>query len=178
MPDFGQCSEPLCSEMAVRLFDCTHHCMKLVCLQHLIEHDQLIEYSQDYLDNLRTELKQLWTTYSLLVDETKLRFEFEYKLKKYQQLIRDLSNLFENNSIDIEHYRFMMEKLKQTIEQEKQLNQYSIESFPHIEQVKIEPMDVISTTDELGKNKYCLLFIISLIDIDSLDVSLATRIER
>jgi hypothetical protein len=157
MPDFGQCSEPLCSEIGVRLFDCAHHCMKLVCLQHLIEHDRLIEHNQNYLNNLRTELKQLWTTYSSLVDETKLRLEFEQKLKKHQQLIRDISSLFENNSINIEHYRFMIEKLKQNIEQEKQLNQYSTESFPHIVQVKNELIDDISTSDGLGKNRYCLV---------------------
>lgn len=152
MPDFGQCSEPLCSENSVRLFDCVHHCMKQVCLQHLIEHDRLIKYNDDDLNNLRTELKQLWTTYSLLVDETKLRIEFEQKLKKHQQLIRDTSSLFENNSNNIEHYQFMMEKLKQHIEQEKQLNQYSVESFPCIEQVKDEPMEKISILDGSGKN--------------------------
>jgi hypothetical protein len=179
MPVFGQCSEPLCTELAVRLFDCSHHCMKLVCLEHLIEHDRMIEHNQDYLYNLQTEVKQLWTTYSSLVDETKLCFEFEQKLKKHQQLIRDISNLFEINSINIEHYRLMIEKLKQNIEQEKQLNQYSTESFPRIEQVKIEPSDQISFTDELGKNRYfIIIYLFIFIHIDSMDVSLASRIER
>jgi hypothetical protein len=149
MPVFGQCSEPLCTELAVRLFDCSHHCMKLVCLEHLIEHDRMIEHNEDYLYNLQTEIKQLWTTYSSLVDETKLYFEFEEKLKKHQQLIGDISNLFENNSINIEHYRLMIEKLKLNIEQEK----YSTESFPQIEQIKIEPSDEISFTDEIGNNR-------------------------
>ena len=53
----------------------------------------------------------------------------------------------------------MIEKLKQNIEQENKLNQYSNESFPHIEQVKIEPTDVISTTDQLGMNRYYLLLL-------------------
>ncbi len=153
MPDFGQCSEPTCNEFAARLFDCAHHCMKQVCLQHLIEHDRMIEYNQDYLNNLRTELNQLWSTYSSLIDETKIHFEYEQKLKKHQQLIREISNLFEINSINIEQYRLMMDKVKQNIEQEKQFNQYSNESFPCIDQVKIEPTDNISTTDELGMNR-------------------------
>jgi septation ring formation regulator EzrA len=152
MSEFGQCSEPSCSENTVRLFDCVHHCMKLVCLQHLIEHDRLIEHNQDYLNNLHTEVKQLWTTYSSLADETKLRFEFEQKLKKHQQIIQDISNLFEMNSGNVEHYRLMVEKLNQNIEQ---LNQSDTESVSHVEQVKIEPKDLISTSDELGKNGYC-----------------------
>lgn len=155
MSNFGQCSEPLCGENSVRLFDCVHHCMKQVCLRHLIEHDRFIEYNHDDLNNLRTELKQLWTTYSSLIDETKLYLEFEQKLKKHQQLIKDLSSLFEMNSINIEHYQFMMEKLKQSIEQEKQINQYSTESFPCIEQIKDEPIEEMSMTDGSGKNTYC-----------------------
>ncbi len=159
MPDFGPCSDPSCSETAVRLFDCAHHCMKRVCLQHLIEHDRLIEHNQDYVDGLRTELKQLWTSYSLLVDETKLRLEFEQKLRKHQQLIREISNLFEQNSMNIEHYRLMMEKLQQNIEQEKLFHQQSTESFPQIEEIKVECMDIISSTDELGMKQDSFLFL-------------------
>ena len=40
MPDFGKCDDPSCNETTVRLFDCAHHCKKMVCLQHLIEHDR------------------------------------------------------------------------------------------------------------------------------------------
>src|SRR5579871_54322 len=102
MPEFGQCNEPTCLENAARLFECTHHCMKLVCLQHLIEHDRLIE--QQYLDNSRKELKQLWTIYSSLVDETKIHNEFEQKLKRHQQLVQDVTNLFENDSSNFEQH--------------------------------------------------------------------------
>jgi len=159
MPDFGQCSEPSCSGFSVRLFDCVHHCMKSVCLQHLIERDRSVEHN-----GFRTELQQLWTTYSLLVNETKLQCEFEQKLKKHQQLIRDLTNLFQYDSVNIEAHRLMLEKLKQYIEQEKQLNQHSLESLPKVEQIKTEPFDEISTTDEFGMNRYYLdLFFIDFI---------------
>lgn len=179
IPDFGQCSEPECGETPVRLFDCAHHCMKRVCLQHLIEHDRLIEYNHDRVDNLRTEVLQLWSSYSSLVDETKLRLEFEQKCQKYRQLIRDISSLFELNSADIDQYRSMIEKLKQHIEEEKQQsNPYSIESYPTIEQVKIEPSDVISSTDELGMTNYFCSIVPIRIGVDSLNVSLATRIEK
>jgi hypothetical protein len=159
MPDFGQCSEPSCSGLSVRLFDCVHHCMKSVCLQHLIEHDRSVEHN-----GFRTELQQLWTTYSLLVNETKLQCEFEQKLKKHQQLIRDLTNLFQYDSVNIEAHRLMLEKLEQYIEQEKQMNRRSLESLPKVEQIKTEPFDEISTTDEFGMNRYYLdLFFIDFI---------------
>ena len=150
MPNFGRCSEPSCTEIAVRLFDCVHHCTKLVCLQHLIEHDRLIDYNQQYLNNLRTELKQLWINYSSLIDETKLHSEFEQKLKKHQQLIQDTTYLLENNSFNIDHYRFMLEQLKENIEQQNQLK----------ESIKIESFDDDSTTYELGTNKIfcCIIF--------------------
>ncbi len=157
-PVFGQCSESTCNEVAVRLFDCAHHCMKQVCLQHLIEHDRMIEHNQDYLNNLRTDLLESWSNYSSLIDESKLRFEFEQKLKKHQQLIRDVSNLFEINSINIDQYRMMIDKLKQNIEQEKQPNQYSIDSYPRIDQVKAEPTEFISATDGIGMNRHDSLY--------------------
>jgi hypothetical protein len=49
----------------------------------------------------------------------------------------------------------MLEKLKQYIEQ---LNQHSSESLPKVEQIKSEPFDEISTTDEIGMNRYYLDF--------------------
>lgn len=179
IPDFGPCSEPTCSETAVRLFDCAHHCMKRVCLQHLIEHDQLIEHTQDHVGDLRTDLLQLWSTYASLVNERKLRLEFEQKCHKYRQFIREISNLFEINSTDIEQYRLMIDRLKQNIDEEKQRScQYATESYPVIEQVKIEPSEVISSTDELGMTRdlreACLIDIF----LDSLNISLATRIEK
>ena len=150
MPVFGQCSESSCNESSVRLFDCAHHCMKPVCLKHLIEHDQLIEHNEDYVNNFRTELKQLWLTYTSLIDETKLRCEYEDKLKKHQELIRDYTNLFENNSCNnIEQCRFMLEKFKQYIEQEKQ---HSNELFPSVERIKIEPNNDNFDADLLNVN--------------------------
>ncbi|CAF1422944.1 unnamed protein product [Adineta steineri] len=148
MSDFGQCSDPLCTKQDVRLFDCAHHCMRLVCLQHLIEHDRLIDQNQDYSDKLRCELKQLWTTYSLLIDETKLRLEYEQKLEKHQQLVQDVTNLFEYDFVNIERYHSVLEILKQNIEQGKQLNQNSSTCALYLEKIKNEPLDNILTTNE------------------------------
>jgi hypothetical protein len=153
MTEFGRCSEATCTEIAVRLFDCVHHCMKMVCLQHLIEHDRLIEHNKQQLDNVHIELKQLWATYSLLVNETKLQFEFEQKLDKHQQLIRDITNLFEKDSVTNEQYRITLEKLQRIIEQEKKLDQDPTESITVTEYVKTEQINEVSTNDELGTKK-------------------------
>jgi len=151
MSEFGSCSEPSCSEASVRLFACVHHCKKLVCLQHLIEHDQMIEQDDDYRENLRSELRQLWTNYSALVDENKIRLEYEYKLNQYQQFIKEISNVFEKNSTDIDKYRVLIDKLQANIEQEKQTSHFTIESLPQIDQVKTEPFEISSTYDEFGR---------------------------
>lgn len=148
MSEFGSCTEPSCQETSARLFVCVHHCKKLVCLQHLIEHDQMIEQDDGCRENLRNELEQLWTSYSSLVDENKLRLEFEQRLNRYQQFIKEISNVFEKNSTDIEKYRSMIEKIQLNIEQEKQMNPSPNEILPQIDQVKTEPCEISSTYDE------------------------------
>ncbi|CAF1650799.1 unnamed protein product [Adineta ricciae] len=118
--------------------------MKLVCLQHLIEHDRLIDHSQEYFDELRVELKQLWTTYSTFVDEMKLRLEYEQKLKNHQKLIQDVTNLWESNSNDIERYRITIDKLRQYIEQERLFSEDCLEL-----EVKSEPIEDVETIEKL-----------------------------
>ncbi|UJR35229.1 hypothetical protein I4U23_027994 [Adineta vaga] len=149
MSELGQCSDPSCTKKDVRLFDCVHHCMKLVCLQHLIEHDRSIDYNQEYFDGLRFELKQLWTTYSTFVDETKLRLEFEQKIKRHQQIIEDVTNLYETDCVNIEQYRLINEKLRLNIEQEKLSNQDCLELVSNFEDIKNEPIDEVEMIEKL-----------------------------
>lgn len=144
MPVFGPCNEPSCTENAVRLFDCAHHCMKLLCLQHLIEHDRLIDDNEQYFNNLRKELEQLWTTYSTLVNEANLRCEYEQKLMRHEQLVQEVKYLLDTNTSDIQLYQSMSAKLNQTIQQEQQSNQYAPKSCSLTEEVKSEPIDGFS----------------------------------
>lgn len=124
MPDFGQCTDPTCQETAVRLFDCAHHCMKMVCLKHLIEHDRLTETNRKQLENIQTELKRLYLVYSSLIDENKIRLEYEKKLDDYKRLVQEMNSILESNRIDIESIRLFNEKLKKIIsEKQKQLNE-------------------------------------------------------
>jgi hypothetical protein len=121
MPDFGQCGDPSCNETAVRLFDCVHHCMKMVCLQHLIEHDRLVENNKRQLEIVQNELKRLYLIYSSLIDENKIRLEYERKLDDYKRLVNEVNSLLENNSNNIEQVRLFIEKLKKIInEKQKQ----------------------------------------------------------
>jgi hypothetical protein len=125
MPDFGQCGDPSCDDNAVRLFDCVHHCMKMVCLQHLIDHDRLIDHNKRESEHLQNELKRLYSIYSSIIDENKIRLEYEQKLDEYKQLVNDVNNLFENNSNNIEQIRLMNEKLRKMIdENQKQSDEF------------------------------------------------------
>jgi hypothetical protein len=125
MADFGQCGVPSCNETAARLFDCIHHCMKMVCLQHLIEHDRLIENNKRELEIVQNEVKRLYLIYSSLVDENKIRSEYERKLDDYKRLVNEMNSLLENNSNDIEQVRLFIEKFKKIInEKQKQSGEY------------------------------------------------------
>ena len=124
MPEFGQCAESSCQENAVRLFDCVHHCMKRVCLQHLIEHDRLIENNKRQLEFVQNELKRLYLIYSSLIDENKLRSEYEQKLGDYKNLFNQMNSILTSQSNDVEQVRLFNDKLKKLIqEKQKQPNE-------------------------------------------------------
>ncbi|CAF2393249.1 unnamed protein product [Rotaria sp. Silwood2] len=140
MPEFGRCDDPSCTEKAVRLFDCAHHCMKMICLQHLIEHDCLVENNKRQLEIILPELNRLYSIYSSIIDEDKIRYEYEQKLDDYKKLVNEVNNLLENNSNDIEQFRLIIEKLKQTI------NEKQKQSGDHLTIVKVEPFEEISSS--------------------------------
>ena len=119
MPEFGQCDDPSCNEASVRLFDCIHHCKKMICLQHLIEHDRIVENNKRQLETIQLELKHIYSIYLSLVDENKIRDEYEQKLNDYKRLVDEVNCLLENNSNDIERFQLTIEKLKRTINEKQ-----------------------------------------------------------
>ncbi|CAF1348628.1 unnamed protein product [Adineta ricciae] len=146
MPDFGPCGDPTCSQTAVRLFDCAHHCMKMVCLQHLIEHDRVFERNKKQLENEQSELKRLHSVYSSLIDENKIRSEYEHKLDEYKKLVNEVNSLLSNRSTDVDKYRSIVDKLKKMInEKQKQFGE-------SLTIVKVEPseenLSLTTTKDE------------------------------
>jgi len=156
MPDFGQCGDPSCNETAVRLFDCVHHCMKMVCLQHLIEHDRLIENNKRQLEIVQNELKRLYLIYSSLIDENKIRLDYERKLDDYKRLSNEMNTLLENHTNDIEQIRLFIEKLKKIIHDKQKQSGESLSKI-EVEKdnfhfrillaiVKVEPMEEASSS--------------------------------
>ncbi|CAF4075026.1 unnamed protein product [Adineta steineri] len=135
MPDFGACSEPTCNQTAVRLFDCAHHCMKMICLQHLIEHDRLFERNKKHLEGHQLELKRLYSIYSSLVDENKIRYEYEQKLDDYKRLVIEVNTLLDHNYNDVEQFRSTIEKLKKMIHEKQKQSDESLTI------VKVEPIE-------------------------------------
>lgn len=153
MTNLGRCSDASCTELAGRLFDCAHHCKKMVCLHHLIEHDRCVEQHQHELENLSGELRQLWTNYQSSIDEVKLRSEFEHRVKRHRQLLADVSNLLANENVNNEQCRLVLEKLKQNIEQVKELRTGPSDPSPPVEKVKMEPIEDMSMVSEFGMNR-------------------------
>ena len=153
MTNLGRCSDASCTELAGRLFECAHHCKKMVCLHHLIEHDRCVEQHHHELENLSDELRQLWTAYQSSIDEVKLRSEFEHRVKRHRQLLGDVSNLLANENVNHEQCRLVLEKLKQNIEQVKDLRRSPLDTTPPVEKVKMEPIEDMSMVSEFGKNR-------------------------
>jgi hypothetical protein len=130
--------------------------MKMVCLQHLIEHDRLIENNKRQLEIVQNELKRFYLIYSSLIDENKIRLEYERKLDDYKKLVNEINSLLENNSNDIEQVQLFIEKLKKIInEKQKQLGE-SLSKIKFLFQilylyillaiVKVEPIEENSSS--------------------------------
>lgn len=118
-PEFGRCNDSNCNENSIRLFLCSHHCSKLVCLNHLIEHDQLFERERENLEISQNELKQLSSIYSSYVDEEKLRFNFEQKLQEHRRIIFEINDCLQNKTKNVEQIQDLIDELKKIV-QEKQ----------------------------------------------------------
>ena len=87
----------------------------MVCLQHLIAHDQAMEQNRRELEGIRNDLRQSYAVYSSLVNEHRIRFEYERKLEEYKRFVCDVNYIFENNAEDVEHIRLVIDKLKKAI---------------------------------------------------------------
>ena len=155
MSDFGQCSDSSCTDTSVRLFECAHHCKQMVCLQHLIAHDQAMEQNRRALESIRNDLTRSYAVYSSLVNESKIRFEYERKLEEYKRFVCDVNYIFENKSEDVEHIRIVIDKLKKAISDKQKPSNESLSRtsplrFARISSrrfclaiVKVEPVEEI-----------------------------------
>ncbi|CAF1158720.1 unnamed protein product [Rotaria sordida] len=144
MPELsGQCEHELCSKQShskpIRLYQCSYHCRKMLCIEHLCEHEQYIEKHMHH----RNQLEELFNNYSVIFDEDECLKEIkrlQKKLEEYQRLCGVTKNLLsihsshssmENN----EKFQKVIEAVKQAIKQENQSKSFSRDIDTKIESV-------------------------------------------
>ena len=119
----GHCEDPACSQNStshelVRLFRCSIHCDRLLCLFHLNSHNVYYEEEKKQNDAVLNELQNSLTLYQTI---------FEQHIQAYRELVHQASTLLLHNTssiIPIEKIRPVLEKLQRTIaifQQEKGL---------------------------------------------------------
>ncbi|CAF3413933.1 unnamed protein product [Rotaria socialis] len=111
----GHCEDPACiqssssSHEAVRLFRCSIHCDRLLCLFHLNSHNVLYEEEKKQTDAIREELQNSLTIYQRI---------FEQHIQSYRELVHQASTILVHNTssaIPIEQIRPVLEKLQRAI---------------------------------------------------------------
>lgn len=117
----------LCSNQSNRVFPCLYHCKKMLCIQHLSEHEKYIEKQMEF----KKQLENLWKNYLEIFNEENILREFEKlkaKIDYYKELKKQVHNLLFINhfhdSIDNNHiFENTIQLIQNAIQQEKQLNQ-------------------------------------------------------
>jgi len=121
----GHCEDPACSQSSsssnhelVRLFRCSIHCDRLLCLHHLNAHNVYYEEEKKQNDAVLNELQNNLTLYQTI---------FEQHIQEYRELVHQATTLLLHNTsslIPIEQIRPVLEKLQRAIaifQQEKGL---------------------------------------------------------
>jgi len=121
----GHCEDLECKqsnssiENFVRLFRCTIHCDRLLCLHHLNAHNQYYEEEKKQNQFVLNELQNHLTIYQNLFDQ---------HLQEYRELVQQASNLLLQNTsttIPIEQIRSVLERIQRAMDlfrPEKSLN--------------------------------------------------------
>ncbi|CAF1395445.1 unnamed protein product [Rotaria sordida] len=124
----SQCQDELCLKegdpKSTRLYLCSHHCYKMLCLTHLTEHDQCIKNRTQY----QNKLKDLWDIYTTKFDEDKIEKQIQnlkIELENYQNLKKCIENLlsinhFHGSMENNQKFEIAIAKLQKVIEQKNQ----------------------------------------------------------
>ncbi|UJR35230.1 hypothetical protein I4U23_027995 [Adineta vaga] len=123
----GQCEDQSCLnhlKAISRVFPCLYHCQKMLCIQHLSEHDKYIEKQLQY----QNQLEDLWTNYHSLFNEEKVEEEFQklkIKLDNFRQLNHEIKHLlslknFHDSIENNEKLQIGIQMVQKAIEQENQ----------------------------------------------------------
>jgi len=110
----GHCEDPACLQSSsnhelVRLFRCSIHCDRLLCLFHLNAHNVYYEEEKKQNDAVLNELQNNLTLYQTI---------FEQQIQEYRELVHQASTLLLHNTssiIPIEQIRPVLEKLQRAI---------------------------------------------------------------
>ncbi|CAF3386458.1 unnamed protein product [Rotaria sp. Silwood1] len=110
----GHCEDSACSQSSsshelVRLFRCSIHCDRLLCLFHLNAHNVHYEEERKQNDTILNELQNCLTLYQKI---------FEQHIQSYRELVHQASTLLLHNTSSIapiEKIRPVLEKIQKAI---------------------------------------------------------------
>jgi hypothetical protein len=91
----------------------------MVCLEHLIEHDRLVERDRQQIEQIRDQLRRFRSVYVSLLNDDQLRLDYERKRHEHQRIMFDVECLLTNQFDDIERIRAMTDRLRQAMEQQR-----------------------------------------------------------
>jgi hypothetical protein len=127
----GHCEDTACCQSSsndelVRLFRCSIHCDRLLCLYHLNAHNVYYEEEKKQNDAVLNELKDSLTLYQTI---------FEQHILSYRELVHQASTVLLHNTssiVPIEQLHPILEKLQRAVaiyQQEKSLIYENVEEF-------------------------------------------------
>ncbi|CAF4337403.1 unnamed protein product, partial [Rotaria sp. Silwood2] len=73
------CTDITCNDEIKELYEC-HCCLRLVCLNHLIEHIEITKQNKRRLDSVHNELNTVITTLTLIAEKKLLTIGREQNL--------------------------------------------------------------------------------------------------
>jgi hypothetical protein len=112
LPALGHCEDVECqskSHELVRLFRCSIHCDRNVCLYHLNAHNVYYEEEKKQNNIVINELQNTLNLYQTI---------FEKQIISYRELVRQASSILLHNTsslVPIEQIQPILEKLQQAI---------------------------------------------------------------
>lgn len=105
----SECSQSISSPDLVRVFRCSIHCDRLLCLYHLNAHDVYYEQEKKQNDIVLNELRSCLTLYQTI---------FEQHIQTYRDIVHQATSLLLHNTssiVPIEKIRPVLEQLQKAI---------------------------------------------------------------
>lgn len=110
------------NQVSNRVFPCLYHCKKMLCIQHLSEHEKSVEKQLDY----HNQLDGLWKDYSLRVNEKNLFEQFlklKTKLFNFQKLKEETKELLaithlQDSMENVQRFEKVIERVQQAMDEE------------------------------------------------------------